>query len=99
MAKETFGIEEKNILLRNKKNSDIRNAILRAKYANSKKKDVIEKSIDTNKVTDIKKSIKTQGNTPNKLRSIFSLNLKRKPPQKHSKEYIVKSLNGYIEIH
>ena len=98
MEKEKFGIEEKNILLRNRNNRDNKKTLSRDKYARSNRKDVIEKSIKTNKVTDIKKSIKTKGNTPNKLRSIFSLNLKRKPPRKYSKEYIVKSLNGYIEI-
>ena len=98
MEKETFRIQEKNILLRNRNNRDNKNASSRDKYVRTNRKEIIEKSINTNKVTDIKKSIKGKGNTTNKLRSIFSLNLKRKPPQKHSKEYIVKSLDGYIEI-
>jgi len=98
MEKDRFNIEEKNILLRNRKKISDERSASQSKYARSKNKDIIEKSIDVNKVIDIKKSIKAPGNTSNKPRSIFSLNLKRKPPQKHSKEYIVKSLNGYVEI-
>lgn len=80
---------------------------LKAEKENVKKimtKKNIEKNIDSKKVKDIKKQLRNKMKKEKqyimtvKPRSIFTLDLKNKPPKKYTKEQIVKSLDGYIEI-
>lgn len=117
MNRETFSLQEQNILLRNKqKKAEMmrlmeqeRRRQLKAENQSSKKvvskdKKTLEKTIDIKKVNNIKKQLKQKNKQKSnyllksKPRSIFSLNIAKKPSKKYTREQIIRNLDGYIEI-
>ena len=67
-------------------------------------KKALEKTIDIKKVNNIKKQLKKRSKDKSdylvkaKPKSIFTLNLEKKPSKKYTKEEIIKKLDGYVEI-